>query len=344
MAPGSDVPESGTQRVRSWSWLRPGVGLEIAQTGLVLREVAKVRPDVAYVRISPSTSFVPAAFRVVRVPFVLELNGRVLAELTEMGRPRSAIAVVAANLRHIIRHARAVVAVEAKIARHAEEALGAERVVVIENGADLDVAVPGDRMAARRTWGLDAQAAVIAFCGTFVPELRLDLLFDAVRLLPEVQLVVAGGGPQVERVRREAACSPRVHWLGVLPHARAISLLQAADVCVNVRDGDLGMKGLEYAAVGRRFVAFDVERSARLDGLYPGHRVAFWVSERSPQALAEALRRALDEEHAAGPLPAAAIARARARVGWDRTAAGIAAVLEEAIQARTAPLRRESAS
>ena len=329
LAPGGDLPADGVHRVRPWPWLRPGVGLEAAQAALVLREVARVRPDVAYVRISPSTLFGPTALAAVHVPVVLELNGRVLDELSTLGRSRAAVAVVAANLRRIVRRARAVVAVEAKIARHAREALGADRVVVVENGADLDIAHPGDRERARRVLGLNLETPVVAFCGTFVPELRLDVLFDAMALLPGVELVMAGGGPQADRVRRAAAASDRIRWFGVVSHPRAISILHAADVCVNVRDGDLGMKALEYAAVGRRFVAFDVERSSRLDTLYPDHRAAFWVSARTPAALAAGLRAALAEE-AAGPLPAMAVEQARRQVGWDRTAARIARVLEDA--------------
>lgn len=334
LAPGVDPPVGGVRRIRPWSRLRPGVGLEAAQAGLVLREAARTRPDVAYVRISPSTLFGPAALAAVNVPVVLELNGRVLDELSQLGRPRAAIAMVAANLRRIVRHARVVVAVEAKIARHAREALGADRVVVVENGADLDVARPGDRGIARRALGLDPEVPTVAFCGTFVPELRLDVLFEAMARLPGVQLVLAGGGPQAERVCRAVRESDRVRWFGVVSHPRAVSILHAADVCVNVRDGDLGMKALEYAAVGRRFVAFDVERSSRLDALYPGHRAAFWVTARTADGLAAGLRAALDEEASSGPLPPSAVERARRQVGWDRTAGRIVAVLEEACARR----------
>src|SRR5262249_43245467 len=153
--------------------------------------------------------------------------------------------------------ARAVVAVEAKIGRHAESALGARRVVVIENGADLDRATPGDRKDARRTLGLESDGRYLGFTGTLVPEQRIDLLLEAQAGLPGVSLLVAGGGPQAEKLEQARRTSgARIVALGVVPHDRAVLAIRASDVCVNVRDGDLGMKCLEYAAIGRRLVTF----------------------------------------------------------------------------------------
>jgi glycosyltransferase involved in cell wall biosynthesis len=99
---------------------------------------------------------------------------------------------------------------------------------------------------------------------------------------------------------------------------------------VNVRDGDLGMKCFEYAAVGRRFVTFELEGTERLARLYPGLEAVHLVKERSVDAFARALRAALDAEQRLGPLPLAAVEEARKTIGWDQTARRISAVLEAA--------------
>ncbi len=331
LAPGEDEAVCGVERLRLRPGLGPGVRLELALAGAVLADSAvggSRRPDVAYVRLSASSLFVPVALAARRIPFVAELNGRLLAELEALGRPGLAVQTVGLAQRLVSQLAYATVAVDEKIGRHAREALGARDVRVIENGADLDVAVPGDRLAARGQLGLPVDRPLLAFAGTLAPELRLDLLLEAVNLLPgSPLLVVAGDGPA--RGKLEGADRSRVRVLGPLPHPDAIRLLQAADVCVNVRDGDLGMKALEYAAVGRRFVAFRVEGSQRLARLYPDHRAAFLVEDRTAAGLAAALGAALDEE-AEGPLPPDAVSKARAGIGWDRTAARVAEVLEEA--------------
>jgi glycosyltransferase involved in cell wall biosynthesis len=328
LAPGDEPASPGLERIRPPGGARPGARLEARQAVSTAREVRRSRPDVAYVRLSATSSLVPATLAALRVPFVTELNGRLLDELRLLGRPEPAVRAVQLVERAIARGAFATVAVEAKIGRHARDALGARDVRVVENGADLSVATPGDRAAARRRLDLPEDRPVLAFAGTLAPELRLDLLLDAIGRLPGAPLlVVMGDGPQAARL--EGAPSERVRWLGPRPHAEAIDLLRAADVCVNVRDGDLGMKALEYAAVGRRFVAFRVEGGERLEGLYPGHRAAFLVDARSADALARALEDALREE-ARAPLPPAAVEAARAEVGWERTARRIAAILDEA--------------
>ncbi len=332
VAPGLESnPNAKVRRVRPPAHLKPGARLEMALAGLATQQVVLRRPDVAYVRISATSSVVPMALKLARIPVVLELNGRILVEMHQLGRSKAAIAVVQSTLRIVVASAKALVAVEAKIGRHATEALGAHTVHVIENGADIRNATPGDRAQARKALQLPKDAQIIAFAGTLVPELRLDLLLGALELLPEAHLVVAGDGPAMPVLSAAQSKLPkRLHLLGSRSHADAVNLLRAADVCVNVRDGDMGMKCLEYAALGRRFVAFEVEGAQRLTGLYPKTRAAFLVESRSAGALAEALSRALQAE-AAGALPKQEVDAARALVGWDRTAGEIAKVLGQAI-------------
>jgi len=332
LAPGreDDVAIEGYRRLRPWSGLEPGVRMEAALATVTGAAALRFSPHAAYIRLSASSSFVPFTLAALQIPFVVELNGRLLDELRNLGRSPAAIATVRFNLRRVVRRAEAVVAVEPKIGRHAREALGARRVVVIENGADTDVATPGSREAARRALDLPFDRPIVAFAGTLVPELRLDLLFEVAKRAPELVFVLAGDGPQRSRV--EDACramEDRIRWLGPVPHGRALELLRAADVCVNVREGDLGMKSLEYASVGRRFVNFDVEGVERLTALYPGFDAVHIVKQANADALESAISAALRAERERGPLPPEAVEAVRHRVGWEHTTRRIADLLRE---------------
>lgn len=302
--------------------------MEAALAALATRELAKRSFDVAYVRISASSSLIPLAIAARGVPLVLELNGRILVEMAELKRPRWVIEAVRLSLRGVIAASRALVAVERRIGAHASEALGAKNVVVIENGADLDAATPGERDAAKHRLGLDLAQKYVAFTGTLVPEQRFDLLLEAHERAGNFSLLIAGDGPQGALIKAAAAKSraPIVH-LGVVPHATAIDALRAAHACINVRDGDLGMKCFEYAAVGRRFVAFEYEGTERLAALYPGLEAVHLVRERSAAGVGAGIEAAIAAEQSRGPLPAEAIADARATIGWDHTARRIAEVL-----------------
>lgn len=330
LAPGLEAPAPGVTRIRPSRRSHPGVRLEAELARLTVEHALRHRPDIAYVRLSPTSSLVPLSLSALSIPIVLELNGRILDELRERKRGALAVRVARRSLSRVVRLSRALVAVEPRIATHAERELGARETTVIENGADLDVATPGDREEACRALGLDADRTHLVLAGTLGPELRLDLLVDAHRSLDGVTLVVVGDGPgraTVEAARTLAGSSSPIVVLGAVPHEHAILAIRAADACVNVRDGDLGMKCLEYAAVGRRFATFRVEGAERLERLYPGLSAVHLVEERSARALSQAIARALEAEATFGPLPSEAVLAARRSLGWEHTAKRIAEVL-----------------
>lgn len=331
IAPGS-IAIPGVKRVPGAGRFHAGAKAEAAFAALAVATAAWFRPHAVYVRISASTSLVPMSLSV-RLPVVLELNGPILDEMARMGRGEDRIRIVRSLLQIAIARSRAVVAASDNVGRYATEELNAGNVVVIPNGADLDVATPGDKLAARRELKMPERGKVVTMVGTLVPELRLDLLSEAHRKLPGTALLVAGDGPKADMLEAMAMTtrpSSPVVYIGPVPHEKAILAIRAADVCVNVRDGDLGMKGLEYAAVGRRQVAFRMEGSDRLAALYPPELAAVHlVDERSGIALRKALEDALDAEERLGPLPPEAIEKARAKLGWVDKAERVAALLEK---------------
>ena len=321
LAPGRrDVP--GVRRLYPRVAAAPGARMELDLAAATTQACLTSRPDVAYVRLSASSSAVCAALFALGIPVVAELNGNVHEEQARRDAPRWKIEVTLRALRSIVgRCAHLVVPLD--VTRiYAERWLGARRAVVIENGAALEVAVPGDRGRARAALGLRDDARYLGMVGTLAAELRLDLLAAATATTPDVTLLVAGDGvqrPAVEAMAARDEGSPVV-FLGSVDHADAIRTIQAADVCLNPRDGWLGMKSIELAAVGRRQVVFDTDGVDRMLGLYPDLEAIHVVRERTAEALQAAIGAAFDAESRRGPLPAEAIERARAHLGWDHTA------------------------
>ncbi|MFO0722378.1 MAG: glycosyltransferase family 4 protein [Myxococcota bacterium] len=328
---GGAIPGVGRPQVPK---VPAGARLEAVLAALIAKEAVFHRPDVAYVRISASTSATVAALSLARIPVVLELNGPILEELSRRQRSPQAIALARASLQAAVWQARSVVAASENVGRHAREALAATQVEVVLNGVDLEIALPEDRASARRFFELPEGPRFLVLVGTLVQELRLDLLAEAHRKLPGVGLLIVGDGPQaafVDAMSVAARPSSPVLFTGAVPHPVAIRAIAASDVALNVRDGDLGMKGLEYAAVGRRQVAFEMPGSARLEGLYPPELEAVHlVKERSVPALRAAIVAALAAEERQGPLPKPAIDAARAQLGWEHKAQALIAILERA--------------
>src|SRR5205823_6399275 len=140
-----ELEPEGVRRVRPMNGVEPGARLEVILARLVLKETKVRRYDAAYVRISASTSLVPIALFERRIPIALELNGRILEEMKRLKKSDLAIRIVKTSLAGAIGLSRVLVAVDVKIGAYAKDVLRSPRVVVIENGADLDVAIPGER-------------------------------------------------------------------------------------------------------------------------------------------------------------------------------------------------------
>jgi phosphatidylinositol alpha-mannosyltransferase len=144
----------------------------------------------------------------------------------------------------------------------------------------------------------------ILFLGRHEPRKGLDVLLDALPLLPRcVSVRVAGSGPVTARLRERHRGDERIRWLGRLTEAGKIRELHAASVlCAPSRHGEsFGMVLLEAMAAGTPIVASDV----------PGYRslnsqadAAHLVPPGDPGALAAGLLRVLTDHRLAADLRA----------------------------------------
>jgi len=330
IAPG-EIEVEGARHVRPSKKLRPGVKMELALAALVTKEILMRRPDVAYVRISASSSAVVAALGFGRIPVLLELNGPILDEMKRMGRGPGVIETAGGILRQVIAQSEGLVVPLPSVGVHAEEALDAHQVFLVENGADLRNARPGDMAEARTALDLPQEQRIISAVGNLAPELRFDLLAEAHRKTPGIMLLIVGDGAQrpfIEAMQMTTRPSSPVVYLGRRPHDEAVLAVRSADVCINMRDGCLGTKSLEYAAVGRRQVAFNTEGSERIAALYEGLQATHLIEERTAVAVRGAIDSALAAQKQHGPLPTKAIEHARSVLGWSQTAKELSQLLE----------------
>ena len=150
----------------------------------------------------------------------------------------------------------------------------------------------------------EAAGMTILFLGRHEPRKGLDVLLDALPLLPRcVSVRVAGNGPATARLRERHRGDERIRWLGRLTEADKIRELHAASVlCAPSRHGEsFGMVLLEAMAAGTPIVASDV----------PGYRslssqadAAHFVPPGDPNALAAGLLRVLSDHRLAADLRA----------------------------------------
>lgn len=249
----------------------------------------------------------------------------------EKANPRKA-ARIAGREGRVWRRAAGFVATTAGIRDSFEERHGSrERVRVIPNGCEVP--------AARAFPGLSREPPPrVLYAGQLYPWKGVDVLVEAMALVPEARLVILGGlpgEPDLVRIRalvERLGLGPRTEMLGTVPQVRvAEELERAAVVAVPFLKTAMSerhtspLKAFEAMAAGRPLVVSDLPASREI--LRDGEN-ALLVPPGEASALAAALRRLLGEPALAERLARAAWDEAP-RYSWDARALALAGLFEE---------------
>lgn len=101
------------------------------------------------------------------------------------------------------------------------------RISIVPNATDAArwlLASPTERSAARASLGLGPDGNCLAFVGALSPEKDVDLVLDTAIQLPDVDVLIAGDGPERTRLERRASMlgASRVRFLGPVRDPRPI--------------------------------------------------------------------------------------------------------------------------
>jgi len=138
--------------------------------------------------------------------------------------------------------------------------VSSDRVTVLRNGVDLELFKPVDRVAMRRQLGFEH--FTLLSVGLLTPRKAHDLIIRALPLLPDVRLVIAGGGTDLKTLTDlaiELKVDSRVRFVGGLPQQELRNYYGAADALVlaSSREGWANVL-LESMACGTPVVASNV--------------------------------------------------------------------------------------
>jgi D-inositol-3-phosphate glycosyltransferase len=219
------------------------------------------------------------------------------------------------------------------------------RITVVPCGVDTALFTPEGPVAQRS----DRPRLVVL--GRLVRRKGVDEVMDALRRVPNAELVVAGGAtpppdgargtdPDAERLRSCAArfgVADRVRLVGPVSREDVPALLRSADavVCVPWYE-PFGIVPLEAMACGRPVVASAV---GGIQDTVVDQVTGLLVPPRRPDVLAGALRELLGSPTRASAFGIAGRDRVLARYDWVRVAAATEVVYEEVIAARSGRIR-----
>lgn len=135
-----------------------------------------------------------------------------------------------------------------------------QHITTLRNGVDLERFCPVDRTAQREALGL--KVFTLLSVGYLIPRKGHELIIEALPMLPDVRLLIAGDGPELANLTQLAkrlGVDGRVTFLGSLPQTELRNYYGAVDALVlaSSREGWANVL-LESMACGTPVVASDV--------------------------------------------------------------------------------------
>jgi glycosyltransferase involved in cell wall biosynthesis len=209
-----------------------------------------------------------------------------------------------------------------------------EQVKVLRNGVDLSLFRPIDRTVARGALGLSRRTLLSV--GHLIKRKGHRHVIEAMRSLPEFELLIVGEGPErreLERLIQKLCVHDRVRLLGAIPHRDLPQIYTAADALVlaSSREGWPNVL-LESMACGTPVIASNIWGNPEV---VHAPEAGLLMERRSPEGIVSAVRTLFDN------LPSRAAVRAYAEeYSWDDTTKGQIALFNKILKAECEPASR----
>ncbi len=256
--------------------------------------------------------------RMAGIPLVTTLHGTDvrMARNISMSRPA---------FRHVLRHSAAVTAVSRWLAHEAQSIVSTRPLLVAPMPVATELFTPEPAIMRDRR---------LLFVGRLMPQKGIDLLLDALALLPDdVGLDVVGDGPDRPSLEARAltlGVGTRVRFYGAVKQFSLPAFYQRAfALIVPSAEEGLGLVAVEAQLCETPVVAFD---SGGLPDVVQHERTGMLVQERTAIALASAVRLLLERDDRGATLGAAGRLHALASFAPESVARRYADIYRSAVE------------
>lgn len=281
------------------------------------------------------------AARRLGIPLILEVNGDIVEEYTQLGLQLSQAQWAAIRLinRHLFQGASHIITVSEHLRQTTIERWGVDpaRVTTVTNGAHVEeFAHLTDSQAVRARYQLGGEP-IIMFVGNFKPWHGLELLIDGFHRVTSInstaKLILVGDGSlrsEIEGKVKAFGLETRVIFAGRVPHEEVAGLLGIAQIAVMTHPPSQAamsgtpMKLLEYMAAGKAIIAPSLPN---IESILTQGQTGYMVPPNDAEALACAILHLLDNETLCTKIGKAAQERALTSHSWRRVATDIESIM-----------------
>ena len=303
----------------------------------LLYRTRHTKPDVIYARISSPPTISPLILsKLLKIAYVVEINGLGLNELKLSNAPELTIQLYKISEKLNYKHAKKIVAVTQGIKEGIMELynLPDEKIVVIENGVNTDLFKPLNKDV---KYGLDENYNYVGFSGSFSRWHGIeDLVKSAPLILKEVKntkFLLIGDGlmkKKIVQMVNDLNLTDNFIFINRVPYEEVPKYVNIFDVCVILKKKDIPgspLKLWEYMACGKPVIATNTQDFKVLKECNAG----ILVDPEKPEDIADAIITLLKNKELREEMGKNGRKYVVENRSWESVAREVEKVMEEAV-------------
>jgi glycosyltransferase involved in cell wall biosynthesis len=289
----------------------PELGLLLYQISLFFHlyfYCRKIKVDAIYARQSPFT-FIPfIVSNYFKIPYFVEVNGLITDEMKMFGQSRLKIAIATLSEKLSFKRAIKIVAVTQGVKEGIMKLYNVpeEKIVVMGNGANIDLFRPIDQEKAQKELKLNKDVSYVCFVGNIAPWQGIGYLIQAAPLIlsqcPNTRFLIIGDGSMKRECMHQAkelGIYDKFIFTGSVPYIKVSLYINASDICVapfiikrNMKIGLSPLKIFEYMACEKPIVSSEILNLEFIEQ----ENLGILVKPEDPGELAEAVIKLLKDD------------------------------------------------
>jgi len=316
---------------------------EIVSLFYLIFYILKWRPNVIYLRQGLFEVFPPVLARLFGVPYIIEKNGIMEDEFRSRGFSKIVIKLLRLAEEINFRLSDKIICVTEGIKREIVRRyrINKGKLVVIPNGANIELFRPLDKHECRRKLGLEENAFYVGFVGSFAPWQGLDILIEAAKQVKEqgycqIKYILVGSGER-ESILRESVqeydLEQEILFSGRVAYEQVVYYINACDIAIapftKERNSIIGVSPLkvyEYLACGRPVI---VSRVGWVKEVIEEGKCGYLFEPGDAEELAKRIIQSYQERDALQEMGLRGRKLVESKYAWRATAERIVEVLDE---------------